>query len=59
MLYCIIILYSRSSIRQGVVNMVINKDTGFAADTTEGGEVIYSPDEIQSASGTAMLGLVN
>ena len=39
--------------------MVINKDTGFAADTTDGGEVIYSPDESQSASETAILGLEN
>ena len=39
--------------------MVVDRDTGFAADTTEGGEVIYSPDEIQSTSGTAILGLEN
>ena len=39
--------------------MVINKDTGYAADTTEGGEVIYSPDEIQSTSGTDILRLEN
>ena len=39
--------------------MVVDRDTGFAADTTDGGEVVYSPDEIQSASGIAILGLEN
>lgn len=39
--------------------MVVNMDTGFAADTTKGGEVIYSLDESKPASGTDMLWLEN
>lgn len=39
--------------------MVINRDTGFSADTTEGGEVIYSPDESKPSSGTDKLWLEN
>ena len=40
--------------------MVINKDTGYAADTTDGGEVIYS--QVESSPSTCAiktLGLEN